>query len=107
MDNLSAVLELPTAGHDYSPDEVAFMQDGLCRNFDPLYWDTNTRNGHTGVRGKYVRIRGEDIRVADQIEFARNICFMCPVRDACKDFIRKYPEEEGIWAGLLPEERRG
>jgi hypothetical protein len=105
MDTLSAALELPTAGHDYSPDEVAFMTDGKCRKFDPAYWDTNTRNGKTGVRGKYVIIGGQRVRVADQIEFARNVCSSCAVLAQCEAFIVKYPEDEGIWAGLLPEER--
>lgn len=98
-------LELPSAGYDYSPEMTKFMSSGACRKHDPRFWETNTRDGRTPVRGLTLTIGNEVISRADAIEFARNICSGCPVSLKCKEFIRTYPNDEGIWAGLLPEER--
>lgn len=96
---------LPTAGHAYSPDESAFMYRGACRSYDPRLWDTDTRKGKTAVRGKSLIVGGTKISRAEAIEFAKNVCSSCPVRLECRAFIGNHPQDEGIWAGLLPEER--
>lgn len=41
------------------------------------------------------------------IAAARQICGRCPVRAACVAFALRTGEDEGIWGGLLPSERRG
>lgn len=110
-DNL--LLDLPSAGHPHDPNETKFMDDGLCnglnprtgRRFDPAMWDTVTRDGKTSIRGKYVVIDGARRRQRDVISEAIGVCGQCPVRSECKSFITAHPEPEGIWAGLLPEER--
>lgn len=40
------------------------------------------------------------------ITAARRICGRCPVRAACAAFALRTGEDEGIWGGLLPSERR-
>lgn len=110
---LTGVPDLPTAGHPHVEADTKFMADGLCsalnpktgRLFDPKMWDTNTREGHTAVRGRYVEIDGEKLPQAKVFEMATDICDECPVRELCLEFSLKYPEGSGLWGGLLPEER--
>jgi WhiB family transcriptional regulator, redox-sensing transcriptional regulator len=100
------LLDLPTAGHDYHPDEYGFMSRGSCRAHDPRMWDTvTTRNGTTAIRGKSLILAGKRVGQAEVIVRAKRVCEGCPVRLECQSFIERYPEDEGIWAGLLPEER--
>jgi hypothetical protein len=100
------LLELPTAGHLYNPDEYGFMSEGACRSQDPRMWDTTTtRRGTTAVRGKSLILAGKRVRQAEVIVRAKAVCESCPVLLECQTFIERYPEDEGIWAGLLPEER--
>ncbi len=40
------------------------------------------------------------------IAAARAVCGRCPVRAACAAFALRTGEDEGIWGGLLPSERR-
>lgn len=93
-------------GHtaQYNPSELAFMAFGACGGRDPNIWATNTNHGKTGMRGTVV-IDGRKVAKADQIELARIICGSCPVIADCDAHVRRYPEGEGVWAGLLPEER--
>lgn len=37
---------------------------------------------------------------------ARELCETCPVKRNCLAFALYYGEEEGIWGGLTPDERR-
>lgn len=103
-DDFYRMLELPQRGAPYSPDEVVFMDFGACKSQPPGLFDTNTAKGKTSMRGT-VCIGGTTIRKRQQIERAKRTCAGCQVRDECLEFIQKYPEPEGIWAGLLPEER--
>lgn len=98
------MLELPSRGAPYSPDEVVFMDFGSCKTQPPALFDTNTAKGTTSMRGR-VCIAGETLRKRDAIAKARQVCASCPVIDECREFIEKYPEQEGVWAGTLPEER--
>lgn len=100
------LLDLPTAGHDYHPDEYNFMMLGACKAHDPRLFDTvTTKKGTTAIRGKYVDLVGGPIKQAQAIVLAKAVCASCPVRLECQTFIERYPQDEGIWAGLLPEER--
>jgi hypothetical protein len=98
------MLELPERGAPYSPDEVVFMDFGSCKTQPPALFDTNTAKGKTSVRGS-VCIAGKTMRKSEAIDKARQVCAGCPVIDECRAFISKYPEQEGVWAGTLPEER--
>lgn len=51
----------------------------------------------TGMHRKYVKSR---------ISAARAVCRACPVRDKCYEFSVKNNETHGIWAGVLPDERK-
>jgi hypothetical protein len=99
-----SVLELPARRAPYDAREIAFMDSGACRAHDPRIWDTNTNKGQTTLRGS-VRIDGKTLLKQDVVALARRICAECPVIADCLQFITRYPEDEGIWAGLIPEER--
>lgn len=90
----------------YNPDELVFMDFGACRNEHPDLYVTDTNHGRTSMRG-HVRVDGVYMRKSEQIARAKAVCLSCPVLDECREFIARYPEDEGIWAGLLPEERKG
>lgn len=98
------VLELPERGAPFNPNEVVFMDFGTCKGMNPALFDTNTAKGKTSMRGR-VTIGGHLVRKQDVVGLAKRVCAACPVRNECRSFIMKYPEQEGIWAGLLPEER--
>lgn len=98
------MLELPERGVPYSPDEVVFMDFGACKGKNPVLFDTNTSKGRTAMRGT-VTIGKKVISKSAAINAARSICESCPVIAECRAFIERYPEPEGIWAGMLPEER--
>lgn len=97
-------LELPRRRTPYDASEIAFMDSGACRAHDPRFWDTNTSKGRTTLRGT-VKIGGTELPKQEAVEFARHVCTGCPVLGECREFIGKYPEGEGIWAALMPEER--
>lgn len=42
---------------------------------------------------------------AEREEYAKRICGVCPVRDACLAHALNYDERYGIWGGLTEEER--
>lgn len=72
-----------------------WMADAACRGANPEVWFP------TNASGKSRRSRFID---AD-IEYARSICIGCPVREDCLSYARATGELQGIWGGLLPEER--
>ena len=37
---------------------------------------------------------------------AKLICAGCPVFDDCLGYVRAYPQPDGVWAGMVPAERR-
>ena len=39
-------------------------------------------------------------------EFARELCAECPLLFACRDYALEAKEEDGIWGGMTPRERR-
>lgn len=87
-------------------DDMMFMRNAACRNHDPRLFETNTTSqGKTPVDKVFITVNGRKISRADAIARAKKTCSSCPVKLDCKDFIEKYPTPEGIWAGLLPEER--
>lgn len=98
------VLELPERGAPYNPNEVVFMDFGSCNGHEPALFDTNTAKGRTSQRGS-VNLGGKSVPKKDAIAAAKGICRSCPVIGECMSFIMKYPEQEGIWAATLPEDR--
>lgn len=82
---------------------MTVLSAGACVGYDPAYWDTNTRDGHTSRLG-YVRIGGQIVPRKQQIEFAMSICSTCPVITEC--LLAGLDEEEGIWGRTLPDERK-
>lgn len=98
--------DLPVAPFPYDATETSFMSDETrsCYGIDPNLFDTNTWRGETSLKG-YKTIDGQKVRKEAAVARARSLCSTCPVRSNCLDFILKHPQDEGIWAGLLPEER--
>lgn len=89
----------------YKPDELSFMDDGACRDYDPGLFDTDTNKGRTARRGM-VAVGSTTMKKKAQIDLAKSVCRLCPVLSECRAYITVYPEDEGIWAATLPEERR-
>jgi WhiB family redox-sensing transcriptional regulator len=42
----------------------------------------------------------------DQIEAAKGICRVCPVKDPCLEYALASNQEAGIWGGTSEDERR-
>jgi len=42
----------------------------------------------------------------DQIDEAKAVCARCPVREICLQVALDHGEDEGIWGGTTPQERR-
>ena len=78
------------------------LDGAACVGYDPNYWDTTTRRGHTARMGS-VKIAGGRVLRAKQIALAKHVCSTCPVITQC--LILGKNEEEGIWGGKLPDER--
>lgn len=78
------------------------LEAAACLGYDPMLWDTSTRDGHTSRFGS-VRTRDGRIPRQRQIALAKSICATCPVITVCLMLGRN--EEEGIWGGKLPDER--
>ena len=79
-----------------SPAQLALSQDdgwrdrAACRDMDPdLFFPIGT----TGP-------------ALDQIESAKGICRVCPVRELCLEYALATNQEAGIWGGTSEEERR-
>lgn len=87
----------------YQPGEADWMRDGACRKEDPRLFDTSTNHGETSLNGSVV-IAGKRMAKRAQVDRARRICRGCRVIGKCLAFILKYPQENGIWAALLPDE---
>lgn len=66
----------------------AWMVDALCTqvSMDEFYPD----KGPSGV---------------EQIHFAKKVCGLCHVREACLDYALRHGERQGIWGGLSPRSR--
>lgn len=103
--DLPARLDRYGAEAAYDPDALAFMARGSCNGMEPEIWVTDTNHGITGLQGTVI-LGALEMRKADQIDMARAVCQWCPVARECLDHVRRYPEPEGVWAGMLPEERR-
>jgi len=41
-----------------------------------------------------------------EVEAAKAVCQLCPVRQACLEHALSYREHEGIWGGATERERR-
>lgn len=78
------------------------LDGAACAGYDPAYWDTTSRNGHTSRMGS-VKIAGGKIPRMKQIALAKAVCATCPVITECRTLGMN--EEEGIWGGKLPDER--
>lgn len=89
----------------FHPDELKFMDDGACRAYDPGMFDTDTNKGNTAMRTRVV-LHGEDMPKSRAIEIAKRVCRLCPVLEECRAYVAMYPQDEGIWAATIPEERR-
>ena len=64
-----------------------WMRDALCAESHPDLWFPE--HAHTFENRQ-----------------ARMICERCPVREQCLEYALVNGENEGIWGGLLPRERR-
>lgn len=60
-----------------------------CRTSDPEAWWPDRKNLD-----------------APATRMAVHGCWRCPAREACLDFALAANEREGVWGGLLPDERR-
>jgi WhiB family redox-sensing transcriptional regulator len=68
-----------------SPEETAWMADGLCAQTDPEAFFPG---------------RGEPGRAA------KAVCAACPVRAACLSYALEHSERFGVWGGTSERERR-
>jgi len=41
-----------------------------------------------------------------QVIAAKKVCARCPILAACHTYVTAHPQDDGIWAGLTPRERR-
>ncbi|HEX2027402.1 MAG TPA: WhiB family transcriptional regulator [Nitriliruptorales bacterium] len=70
---------------------MEWRADAACAAEDPeLFFPTGTA--------------GPEAR--DQIAAAKSVCRRCRVRIPCLEFAIVHGEDEGIWGGTTPEERR-
>lgn len=68
-----------------SPDDTAWMREGLCAQTDPeLFFPENGTNPHP----------------------AKRLCMACPVRQQCRDYAVPRPELAGIWGATSVKERQ-
>lgn len=79
------------------------LEDAACVAYHPAYWETVTRSGHTSRLGS-VKIGSGRMPRIKQIAIAKTICNGCPAKASCLKLGMN--EEEGIWGGTLPDERR-
>lgn len=69
-----------------------FVNDALCKHYDPEWWFPEYGSRKTKQRTK------EDL-------LARTICAECPARQECKEYAMQYSGLFGIWAGMNDYER--
>lgn len=75
---------------DAAMDEDNWRDTAACRHGDAeLFFPEGTA--------------GPALRQADR---ARQLCMVCPVRDACLAWALRHRVEFGIWGGMDPEQRR-
>jgi WhiB family redox-sensing transcriptional regulator len=67
-----------------------WRERAACRNEDPELWFP------TGTDGPALL----------QIVEAKAVCVACPVVTQCLTYALQHGLDDGIWAGLTPEERR-
>lgn len=72
-------------------DQDEWADLGLCPDEDPLLFDTRMKNQHT------------DITV--DTETAMDICADCPVMIRCLEHAIRHDIREGVWGGMVVEER--
>ena len=41
-----------------------------------------------------------------QVRYAKSVCWRCPILAICRAYVDANPQDDGIWAGLTPRERR-
>jgi WhiB family transcriptional regulator, redox-sensing transcriptional regulator len=76
---------LALANADYT-----WRSRAICRDTDPdLFFPIGT-TGHALV----------------QIDRAKEVCGMCPVKNDCLDYALETNQDSGIWGGLDEEQRR-
>lgn len=77
--------------------------DDMCSD-DILLW------------GKYAKCKGQpaewwyvETQTTSQgklfTEKAKEVCFLCPVREQCLRYANENDESYGVWGGLTPQER--
>lgn len=49
---------------------------------------------------------GKEVPGDPRVAAAKAVCRRCSVRDDCFSWVTDHPQDEGIWAGLGPMERR-
>ena len=70
------------------PDQWRFQAS--CRSVDPdLFFPV----GATGM-------------ALEQIESAKEVCTLCPVREPCLDYALVTNQDSGVWGGTSEDERR-
>lgn len=69
-----------------------WLEFALCRGMDPELWFPVGEPGSPGYKAMAAP--------------ARVVCADCPVRSACLDWALASGQDEGIWGGLDPAERR-
>ena len=79
------------------------LDNPSCKGYDPAIWDTITRGGVTSRLGT-VKVNGARQDRFKVICVAKEICRGCPELITCREAGRDEPE--GIWGGLLPDERQ-
>lgn len=73
-----------------TPGRADWREAGACAHADPdLFFPISS----TG-------------RALGQIEKAKAICAVCPVRQPCLEYAFKHDLAHGIWGGTTPEDRQ-
>lgn len=84
---------LATKELDETLRSMAWVDKAVCRDRgDLFYWEGNSVNRRTWMS-------------VDAVLKAKTLCATCPVRRECLTY--GIGEQNGIWAGTLPWERRG
>lgn len=73
-------------------DQAQWAKDAACKDDDPKLFDT-IRNGKLTV-------------IDDDVEAARDTCADCPVMLRCLENAIRFGAADGVWGGMVDEERR-
>lgn len=77
-----------TRTHEWNLED--WRNDAACRDSSPdLFFPIGT----TGM-------------ASEQIDAAKSICMLCPVKGECLEFALATNQEAGMWGGATEEERR-